>query len=143
MKVIQFSYPVSAPADRVFACLVDFGQLARWRSLQSLRVEPEGSLRPGARLYTTVKGPGGTMRFVNEVTVVDAQRREYDDRSVDGTFPIESGWRVDEDGSGSRIRWITRYEARGPLRLLGPILSRMIMRGQLSDLKKFQAMLSE
>lgn len=142
MKVIQFTYPVS-PADRAFACLVDFGRLTRWRSLESLRVEPEGSLRPGTRLYTTVKGTGGTMRFVNEVTVVDSHRREYDDRSVDGTFPIESGWRVDEDGAGSCIRWITRYEARGPLRLLGPFLARMIMRGQRSDLKKFEAMLRE
>jgi hypothetical protein len=39
--------------------------------------------------------------------VLDRERRIYDDWSIDGTFPIESGWRVEPDRDGSCIEWTT------------------------------------
>jgi hypothetical protein len=77
------------------------------------------------------------------VTVVDPERRLYDDRAVDGTFLIESGWRVEPRGEGSRIVWNTRYQARGVFRLMGPLLGMMIRSGQLKDLAKFKALVEE
>ena len=142
LKAIELSYSVEAPADVVFARLTDFSQLTRWRSLASLRLEPDGPLQVGTRINTTVKGPGQTMRFVNEVTVLDPEQRVYNDRSIEGTFLIESGWRVDPDDAGARIHWTTRYEPRGVMRMLTPVLGTMIRRGQLKDLKKFASLVA-
>ena len=142
LKAIELSYYVDAPADAVLARLTDFSQLTGWRSLESLRLEPDGPLQVGKCIDTTVKGPGQTIRFVNEVTVLDPDRRVYDDRSIEGTFLIESGWRVDPDDAGARIHWTTRYEPRGLMRMLSPVLGTMIRRGQLKDLKKFATLVA-
>jgi uncharacterized protein YndB with AHSA1/START domain len=141
MHTIDISSEIARPPDAVFAFLTDFPQLRRWRTLESLRVEPAGPVRVGSRLYTTVKGPGGPMHFTNEVTVLDAARRVYDDRALDGTFLIESGWRVEPRGGGSRLHWTTRFAPRGPLVLLTPLLRWLIRRGQLADLKTLKALL--
>src|SRR6266545_1427983 len=127
MQQIEITYDVERPPAQVFAFLTDFSQLRRWRTLESMRVEPDGPIRVGSRLYTTVKGPVGPMRFTNEVTVLDATSRVYDDRAIDGTFLIESGWRVEPRaaggaGGGSRILWNTRFALRGPMVLLTPLL---------------------
>ena len=137
MRTVQFNYDVAAPPDRVFAALTDLQHLRDWRTLESVRLEPVGPAQVGTRIYTTVKGPGQTMRFVNEVTALDPVERRYDDRWLEGTFVIESGWQVMPNGTGTRIRWTTRYEPRGLLRLLGPLLGRTIRQGQLKDLAKF------
>jgi hypothetical protein len=69
--------------------------------------------------------------------VLDPEQRIYDDRSIDGTFLIESGWRVDPHDAGARINWTTRYEPRGLMRLLAPALGTIIRRGPLNDLQRF------
>ena len=61
--------------------------------------------------------------------VLDPEQRIYDDRSIDGTFLIESGWRVDPHDAAARINWTTRYEPRGLMRLLAPVLGTIIRRG--------------
>jgi hypothetical protein len=134
MQRIEITYDVERPPAQVFAFLTDFSQLRRWRTLESLRVEPEGPLRVGSRLFTTVRGPGKPMRFTNEVTVLDPLKREYDDRALEGTFLIESGWIVEPRDGGSHIHWNTRFQARGPLAVLTPVLRGVIRKGQLTDL---------
>jgi hypothetical protein len=63
------------------------------------------------------------------LTVLDPEQRIYDDRSIDGTFLIESGWRVDPHDAAARINWTTRYKPRGLMRLLAPVLGTIIRRG--------------
>jgi polyketide cyclase/dehydrase/lipid transport protein len=140
---IDLYHDVLRPPDEVFAALIDFSRLTSWRTLESLRVEPEGPVQPGTRLYTTVKGPGRPMRFSNEVTVVDPIERCYDDRALDGTFLIESGWTVEPQGEGSRIHWSTRFTPRGAMKVLTPVLQRAIRRGQLADLDRFSRLLTD
>jgi uncharacterized protein YndB with AHSA1/START domain len=141
MRTIQFAYDVDSPPDSVFAALTDLRRLKEWRTLESVRLEPDEPARAGSRFHTTVKGPGQTMRFVNEVTELDPMRRRYDDRWLEGTFVIESGWQIESSGEGSRIRWTTRYAPRGVMRLFGPLLGRIIRRGQEKDLATFSAQL--
>jgi uncharacterized protein YndB with AHSA1/START domain len=100
MQTIDIAYDVARPPDEVFAYLVGFSRLRDWRTLASLRLEPDGPLQVGTRISTSVKGPGKPMHFTNEVTVLDAVKRVYDDRAVDGTFLIESGWSVQPHDGG-------------------------------------------
>lgn len=141
MQRIDIDYDVSRTPDEVFAYLTDFTQLARWRSLDELRVEPDGPLQPGSMLFTRVKGLGRPMTFTNEVVLVDPQHRTYDDRATGGTFLIESGWTVEPHNSGSRIHWSTRFAPRGPMKMLTPVLRSAIRRGQLADLDKLRNIL--
>lgn len=142
MRTIRFDYDIASPPDRVFAALTDLQNLKSWRTLESVRLEPEGPARVGSFIHTTVKGPGQTMRFVNEVTELDPVRRRYDDRWLDGTFMIESGWEIEPNGEGTRVRWTTRYEPRGIFRLFGPLLVRIIRKGQVKDMAAFASQLA-
>jgi len=135
MRGIDIAYDVAANPDTVFAFLTDFERLRDWRTLESLRTEPTGPLRIGTRLWTTVRGPGGLMAFTNEVTDLDPARRFYRDRFLEGTFPIQSSWSIEEVNGGARIHWHTEYAGRGLLRLIAPFLGQAIRRGQLQDLK--------
>ncbi|HEX5500973.1 MAG TPA: SRPBCC family protein [Thermomicrobiales bacterium] len=141
MQRIEIAYDVERAPDEVFAFLTDFAQLRRWRTLESLRVEPAGPVRVGSRLHTTVKGPRKPMWFTNEVTVLDPGGRAYDDRAIDGTFLIESGWLVEPRAGGSRIRWNTRFGLRGPMALLTPVFRRVIRQGQMQDLGQLKGIL--
>jgi uncharacterized protein YndB with AHSA1/START domain len=143
MRTIRLTYDVQAPPQRVFAELTDLGGLMRWRTMEGLRLEPEGPVTVGTRIHSVVKGPGGSMRFANEVTKLDPRDLVYEDRWLDGTFPIESAWRIEAAGQGSRVHWATRYENRGGLRLLGPLLGVMIRRGQLKDLATFARLVQD
>jgi len=117
MRTISADYDIASPPDRVFAALTDLQHVKNWRTLESVRLEPDGPAHVGTRIHTTVKGPGQAMRFVNEVTELDPVRRRYDDR------------------------WTTRYEPRGIFRLFGPLLGRIIRQGQEKDMAVFAAQL--
>lgn len=143
MREIQVEYDIDRPADEVFARLVDARRMTEWRTLESLRVEPDGPLQPGTRLHSVVKGPTGRMTFENEVTRLDGGDHFYADRAVGGTFLIQSSWRVLPRDGGSRIRWTTNYEPRGFLRVLAPMLGSGIRAGQLKDLARLKALLED
>lgn len=78
------------------------------------------------------------MEFTNEIVEIGPERRVYDDRFLDGTFPIQSGWQVEPRDGGSRIHWATEFEGRGLMRLLTSVLRRVIRQGQVQDLGKLQ-----
>ena len=143
MRTIDLTYDVDAPAEKVFAELTDLDGLKRWRTMESVRLEPDGTVAVGTYIHSVVKAPGKTMRFVNEVTTLDHQTLAYEDRYVEGTFPIESGWQIEAKGQGSRVHWTTRYEGRGGLRLLGPLLGVMIRKGQQKDLASFARLVQQ
>jgi hypothetical protein len=142
MRCIDIAYDVAADPDVVFAFLTDFSRLREWRSLESMRTEPDGPLCIGSRLWSTVRGPGRPMAFTNEVTDLDPARRFYRDRFLDGTFPIQSSWRVEAADGGARIHWHTEYAGRGFLRPLAPFLGRAIRQGQMQDLAKLGQLLA-
>jgi len=140
--MISFFFDIASPPDRVFAALTDFEHLKDWRTLESVRVDPKGPARVGTRIHTTVKGPGQTMHFVNEVTELDPVARRYEDRWLEGTFLIESDWELELNGKGTRVRWTTIYQPRGIFRLIGPLLGRTIRQGQEKDMKTFASQLA-
>lgn len=78
------------------------------------------------------------MKFTNEIMELDPTRRVFRDRCLDVTFLIQSNWQVEPHNGGSRLKWITEFEARGLMKLLTPILRRAIRQGQLEDLAKLK-----
>ena len=141
MNTIEIQYDIARKPNDVFSFLTDFSQLRKWRTLENFRVEPDGPIHVGSKLYSSVSGIGQPMQFTNEVVELDPNRRAYRDRCLDGTFLIQSGWQVDANGEGSRLRWVTEFEARGLMKLLTVVLCRSIRQGQLEDLMKLKQIL--
>ena len=143
MITIEIQYNIARKPNEVFAFLTDFSQLRKWRTLEDLRVEPNGPIRVDSKLFTKVKGIGQSMQFTNEVVELDPVQHVYRDRCLDGTFLIQSGWRVEANEAGSRLHWITEFETRGLMKLLTPVLRRAIRQGQVNDLRKLKQILEK
>src|SRR5215211_1270601 len=141
MNTIEIQHDIARKPNDVFSFLTDFSQLRKWRTLENFRVEPDGPIHVGSKLYSKVSGIGQPMQFTNEVVELDPNRRVYRDRCLDGTFLIQSGWQVEANNEGCRLRWVTEFEARGSMKLLTPILRRVIRQGQLQDLMKLKQIL--
>jgi uncharacterized protein YndB with AHSA1/START domain len=141
MNTIKIDYDIARPPDEVFAFLTDFSQLTRWRTLDSIRLEPNAPAQVGSRLFSTVTAMNRRMEFTNEIVDLNQQRRFFRDRFLAGSFPIQSSWQVEPHNGGSQIKWITEFEGQGLMKLLTPILSRTIRQGQLDDLAKLKQLL--
>ena len=141
MNTIEIQYDIAQKPDDVFAFLTDFSQLRKWRTLEDFSIEPSGPIHLGSRLFSKVSGIGRPMQFTNEVVELDPTRRVYRDRCLDGTFLIQSGWQVESINGGSRLKWVTEFEAPGLMKLLTPVLRRAIRQGQLQDLLKLKQIL--
>ncbi len=100
MNTIEIQYDIARRPNDVFAFLTDFSQLRKWRTLEDFRVEPDGPIHVGSRLLSKVSGISQPMQFTNEVVELDAARRVYRDRCLDGTFLIQSGWQVESNNGG-------------------------------------------
>jgi uncharacterized protein YndB with AHSA1/START domain len=141
MNTIEIQYDIARKPNDVFAFLTDFSQLRTWRTMEDFRVEPSGPIQVGSKLFSKVSGIGQPMQFTNEVVEFDPARHVYRDRCLEGTFLIQSSWQVEPNHGGSRLKWVTEFEARGLMRLLTPILRRAIRQGQLQDLMKLKQIL--
>ena len=141
MNRIELHYDIARSPDEVFNFMTDFNQLRRWRTMDDLRLQPEGSARVGTRLFSKVKGAGRPMEFVNEIIELDPTRRVFRDRCLEGTFLIQSQWNVVPYNGGSRLQWVTEFEPRGMMKLLTPVLGRVIKQGQVTDLEKLKRLL--
>jgi carbon monoxide dehydrogenase subunit G len=141
VNTIEIQYDIARKPDDVFAFLTDFSQLTKWRTLEDFRVEPNDPIHLGSRLFSKVSGIGRPMQFTNEVVELDPTRRVYRDRCLDGTFLIQSGWQVEANNGGSRLKWATEFAAPGLMKLLTPVLRRAIRQGQLQDLMKLKQIL--
>ena len=141
MKSITVRFDVSRPPTDVFAFLTDFSKLTKWRSIDEIRLEPEGALRPGTKLHSRVSAMMQKMTFVNEVTRLDPKTLAYSDKFLSGSFPIQSGWQVQPADNGSRIIWDTQFQPRGTMRFLPFLLANGIRRGQKADLLKLKRIL--
>lgn len=143
MNTIEIHYAFDRSPDDVFRVLTDFNQHREWRSQDEVRLEPPGQLRVGTRLMTRVTGLGAFMRFTNEVVEFDPARRVFRDRWLDGTFLLQSHWRVEPHAGGARLTAITEFEGRGLVALLTPLLRRALRRGQLGNLAKLKRQLEQ
>ena len=143
MNTIEIQYAFDRSPDEVFRVLTDFNQHKQWRTQDEIRLEPPGQARVGTRLLTKVTRLGAFLHFTNEVVELDPARRVFRDRWLDGTFLLQSHWKVDPREGGARLTAITEFEGRGLVALLTPVLRRAIRRGQLGNLAKLKQQLEQ
>jgi hypothetical protein len=141
MHRIEVQCEFARSADEVFAFLMDVDALRRWRSVESVRLEPHGPPRVGARLVTSVRAMGQPMSFTNQIVELDRVRRRFRDVWLKGTFAIQNGWDVHTQASGARLLWVTHFTPPGLLAFTPSIVERRIRDDQQADLVKLKRIL--
>jgi uncharacterized protein YndB with AHSA1/START domain len=118
---IEQIFTVARPPEAVFDYLTDPSKVSEWQTAKT-SIEPltNGPPRLGSRVRERTKRPGGG-EFEQVVEFTEFERpRQVRTHIVEGPYPV--------DGSGTRVRFVAEGQLRGPMRLLGPLASRMIAR---------------
>jgi uncharacterized protein YndB with AHSA1/START domain len=128
LRVAQ-TFRIARPPEAVFDYVTDPSRLADWQtskvSIEQLTDGPPGL---GSRFRERTKPPRGkAFDQVTEFTEFDRPRRLHV-HVVEGPQPIDGTWTFQPDGYGTRVCFVAAGELRGPLRMLGPVVRRLIAR---------------
>jgi uncharacterized protein YndB with AHSA1/START domain len=116
---------IRATPGEVFDYVTDASKLASWQTTKT-RVEPltDGPPRLGTRIRERTKPPGGKeFEQVVEFTEFDRPSRLHV-HIVEGPQPVDGTWTFTPEGDGTRVHCVVAGDLRGPLRVLGPIVTR-------------------
>ena len=126
---IEETFHVAAPPEAVFDFMVDPARLATWQTSKTA-VEPltEGPPRLGFRVRERTKPPGAK-EFEQVVEFVEFDRpRRFAVHIVEGPYPVDGSWSLAPDGDGTRAHFVAEGELSGVIKLLGPLMSRVMAR---------------
>jgi carbon monoxide dehydrogenase subunit G len=128
MRITE-TFTVGAPPEAVFDYMVEPDNLRDWQTSKT-RVEPltDGPPRLGYRVREFTKPPGAKeFEQVVEFTEFDRGRRLHV-HIVEGPQPVDGTWTMRPDGVGTQVDFVAEGDLRGPMKLLGPIVARMMGR---------------
>jgi ligand-binding SRPBCC domain-containing protein len=140
--MIRFSFPVHIhrPVEDVFAYVTDSETLPEWQTnTVSVINETGGPLRQGSRLREVHRAPlGREAASLVEVSAFEPNKR-FDLRILEGPLPIDASHTFTAENDGTRIDFAAEGQPGGPMRLLEPLLARLLHRqfeGYYAQLKQ-------
>jgi ligand-binding SRPBCC domain-containing protein len=129
--LINISFPVqiARPVEDVFAYVTDLDKLHEWQpNVVSVTNETGGALKQGSRLREVRKGPlGRDVSSLVEVSAFEPNRR-FNLRILEGPLPIDGSHTFSAENDGTRIDFTAEGRPGGPMRLLEPLLARVLKR---------------
>jgi uncharacterized protein YndB with AHSA1/START domain len=126
---IEETFTVAAPPEAVFDYMTDPANLREWQTSKT-RVETltDGPPRQGYRLREWTKPPG-KKEFAQVVEFTEFERgRRLHVHIGEGPLPIDGTWTMAPDGGGTRVHFVAEGEVTGAVRLIVPIMSRVMAR---------------
>jgi len=126
---IELPIDVARPVQDVFAYLTDLDRLSEWQpNVVSVTKETAGAMGKGTRLREVRRGPfGRQVEAVVEVATYVPNRR-FDLRIASGPLPIDGNHELHETDAGTRIDFVAEGQPGGVLRIVEPLLARVLRR---------------
>jgi uncharacterized protein YndB with AHSA1/START domain len=128
---------IAQPPAEVFDYVSDPERLATWQT-NTVSAVPDGPMRLGTRLREVHRTPGGKeLESVVEVAEFEPGR-VFALRVVEGT-PVHLRITLDPAEGGTRLRFRAHGQLTGAMRLLQPVIGRVLRRQfseQLATLKR-------
>lgn len=118
---IERSIEIAAPAEDIYAVVMDARRLGDWVTIQErLTHAPRGELAAGDELTQKLKVAGQGFKVAWRVSKADPPRDvEWDGRGPLGTKARVCYW-LEPNGKGTRFHYVNEYELPGgPLGKLG------------------------
>ena len=131
---------IARPAREVFAAINDIAGWSEWTDMRDVRHDQPGPIAAGSTGTFTLPGGlfSGPIRF--ELTRLEPdQRVTYEMTHPAFTWTAEM--RVEPTDAGSRLATSGAFRLRGWRRVLQPIVSREVSRGEAAELDRMKAIL--
>jgi uncharacterized membrane protein len=141
MVRVEQSVVIDRPIEAVFAFLAPFANIPRWEAgiLEAGQVSP-GPLGVGARGRDVRRFMGRRVETTYEVTEYAPPAR-FAVRSLAGPTPVAARYTLERLAGGTRVRSEADLAIGGPMRLVAPLLSRLLGRQHARDLQRLKGLL--
>jgi uncharacterized membrane protein len=141
MVRIAQSIEVERPIEEVFAFVTRFENLPRWEAgiLEAGQLAP-GPLGVGVRGRDVRQFLGRRTETTYEVTEHELPRR-FAVRSLSGPVSVRASYTFEPVGAGTHVRSVAELALGGPVRLLAPLVTRVMQRQHAKDLRRLKAVL--
>ena len=111
------------PPEKAFAYMADFSKVPEWDdSFDSAELRSPDPLQKGARFCLHTKALGRKIDFDYETVEIDAPHRVVLRTETDAIISLDK-ISVTERPGGSLVKYDANLEAKGALKLAGPLLS--------------------
>jgi uncharacterized protein YndB with AHSA1/START domain len=120
----SFDLDIARTPEEVFAAVSDPARLSEWQPLV-VEVEElqEGPVRQGSRLREVREVRGKRLEQIVEVSAFEPPHR-FGVRVVEGPLPVDGDLSFSPVGNGgTRLHVHAHGRPRGPMRVLGPLLT--------------------
>ena len=128
MRITE-AFTVSRPPEAVFDYVADPAKLADWQTSQTAVEQlSDGLVGRGSRFRERTKPPGG--REFEQLTEFSEFERPHRLRVhvLEGPQPIDGSWTFEPAAGGTRVGFVAEGELHGWMRLLAPLIARVIAR---------------
>jgi uncharacterized protein YndB with AHSA1/START domain len=138
---IAASLTIGRPAAIVFDFLTAWENIPRWEAgVQEAAQTTPGPPGVGARGRDRRRFLGRTTETAYEVTAYEPPR-VFGVRSLSGPVPVRASYTLAPVPGGTRLDSVADFGVGGPMRLLAPLLGRVIQRQHERDLRRLKALL--
>ena len=138
---VEESVSIAQPPERVWAAIADYGYDLEWRDgLTEMTPDPPGGPEIGTKVHEVVRNSGRD--YVADTVVTESDpgvAYRFEGRGTIGG--LKGARRVVADGDGAVFTYTIELEPRGAMRLLRPVLGRMVRSGLRKDLQTLKAQL--
>ena len=131
-----------APAD-VWDAIADYGFDAQWRAgLREMSPDPPGGPAIGTRVHEVVRSSGRDYVADTVVTELDpGVSYRFRGAGMIGDVAGGRAVRADEAGTGAVFTYLVELRPTGGMRLMRPLLGRLVRSGLRKDLKRLRSLL--
>ena len=141
MIQIEHTQTIQQPVARVFAFAANPENNPRWwATVENTQLASGQPLAAGARFHEVGQAPFGKVESVFEVTEYEQARRAAF-KVIEGPIPAEVTETFEAVGGGTRVRVRVQVRPRGLLRVLQPLLGRMLDKNWQKNLSQLKTIL--
>jgi hypothetical protein len=138
------SVQIERPPADVWAAIADYGLDLEWRKgLLEMTPDPPGGPAVGTKVHEVVRNSGRD--YVADTVVTDLEPGAFYRFAGSGTIGGVGGARYvrSADGVGAEFTYEVELEPKGGMRLLRPLLGRIVRAGLKKDLGRLKELLEK
>ena len=141
MITVELSIEIRRPVEEVFTFVSDPRQTPQWQgAIQGAHVTPEGPPTVGTKATLVASFLGVKLEPTFEITALEPNK-SLSMKGSSGPLSVETTWRFEAVGEGTRLINTLRVEPGGLFKVAGPLLASQLKKQVKGDAQRLKELL--